>query len=148
LRTHISVQIDEILNARPEGYAVAHQEGHQRVGIRDKIKSSFTKAKKTFKLVFNVIWKLQEFLLPMAASIPFVGAGVTLLSKSIELLVETTKNYYEIFTNVADLFEQIGFFSMRFDMVMEAQKAGTTVHPKFVREQHGRILAVLAGHLE
>jgi hypothetical protein len=43
-----------------------------------------------------MIWKFQEFLMPMATSIPFVGAGVTLLSKSIELLVETTKNYHEI----------------------------------------------------
>jgi hypothetical protein len=29
---------------------------------------------------------------------------------------------------------------MRFDMVMEAQKAGAIVHPKFVSAQHSRIL--------
>lgn len=124
-----------ILEAGLAENAVTDREENRDIRKRDKFRSMLATAKRVFKGVFSVIWKFQEFLMPMASSIPFVGAGVTLLSKSIELLIETTKNYHEIFASAANLFEQVGFFSMRFDLVMEAQKAGATVHPKFVSEQ-------------
>ncbi|RYO26722.1 hypothetical protein AA0113_g12398 [Alternaria arborescens] len=141
-QTQISAKVNKILKAGLAEVVVANRGEHPDIRKRDKIRSMFEKAKTIFFGVFRVIWKFQEFLMPMATSIPFVGAGVTLLSKSIELLVETTKNYHEIFISAANLFEQVGFFSMRFDMVMEAQKAGATVHPKFVQ-----FLSVILKHV-
>lgn len=92
----------------------------------------FKKAKEIFKGVFIVIWKFSDFFMPAATSIPFIGSGVTLMVKAIELLIVTTKDYREIFTKAAELFEQVGFFSMRFDILLEAEKKGAEVHPKFV----------------
>ncbi|KNG51777.1 neutral amino acid permease [Stemphylium lycopersici] len=138
----ISAEVHRILEAGLAENAVTDREENRDIRKRDKFRSMLATAKRVFKGVFSVIWKFQEFLMPMASSIPFVGAGVTLLSKSIELLIETTKNYHEIFASVANLFEQVGFFSMRFDLVMEAQKAGATVHPKFVK-----FLSVILKHI-
>ncbi len=96
------------------------------------LKLGFQRAKTLFQKVFQVIWKFSDFFMPMASSIPFVGSGVTLLAKAIELLIVTTKDYRAIFTKAGELFEQVGFFSMRFEMLMEAERDGARVHVKFV----------------
>ena len=96
------------------------------------LKNGFKRAATIFGKVFQVIWKFSEFFMPMATSIPFVGSGVTLLTKAIELLIVTTKNYRAIFAKAGELFEQVGFFSMRFEMLMEAESAGAKIHAKYV----------------
>lgn len=96
------------------------------------IKDAFQRAKNLFAKVFKVIWSFSEFFLPAAGKIPIVGAGVEFLAKAIDLLIQTTRNYREIFLKAAQLFEQVGFFSMRFEMLMEAENAGAQLHPKYV----------------
>ncbi|XP_014562258.1 hypothetical protein COCVIDRAFT_21733 [Bipolaris victoriae FI3] len=132
-QAHVSVAVNQIFGGGSDKDAVADPEGHHNTRTTEKFKSILTKPKKIFKGVFRVIWKLHAFLEAMASSIPFAGAGVTLVVKSIELLIETTEKYREIFDSAAVMFHEVGFFSMRFDMVMEAQKAGAAVHPKFVK---------------
>ena len=95
-------------------------------------KDIFQRAKNLFAKEFKVIWTFSEFFLPAAGQIPIVGAGVTFLAKAIDLLVQTTKNYRDIFLKAAQLFEQVGFFSIRFEMLMEAENAGAQLHPKYV----------------
>lgn len=70
--------------------------------------------------------------MPIAATIPIIGSGMSFLSQAIQILIDTTKDYRAIFTKAAELFEQVGFFSMRFDMLLEAERDGAKVHPKFV----------------
>ena len=96
------------------------------------VKDAFQRAKNLFAKVFKVIWNFSEFFLPAAGQIPIVGAGVAFLAKAIDSLIQTTKNYREIFLKAAQLFEQVGFFSMRFEMLMEAESAGVQMHPKYV----------------
>lgn len=96
------------------------------------LKRASKKAKQIFKTVFTVLWKFSGFLMPAAATIPIIGSGMSFLSQAIQILIDTTKNYHAIFIKAAELFEQVGFFSMRFDMLMEAERDGATVHSKFV----------------
>jgi hypothetical protein len=128
--THISDEVEKILSV--EDKEDNKDDKDDRDGRRKYIKRIFSNAKKVFSRVFKVIWKFSDFFLPMATSIPFVGSGVTLLTKAIELLIQTTKDYREIFVKAAELFEQVGFFSMRFEMLMEAERDGAKVHQKFV----------------
>ncbi len=95
-------------------------------------KDVFQRAKSLFAKVFKVIWNFSEFFLPAAEQIPIVGAGVSFLAKAIDLLIQTTRNYRDIFLKAAQLFEQVGFFSIRFEMLMEAESAGAQLHPKYV----------------
>ena len=95
-------------------------------------KSAFRRAKSVFERVFQVIWKFSDFFLPAASSIPFIGSGVSFLAKAVEILISTTMNYRAIFIKAAELFEQVGFFSMRFEVLMEAERAGVQIHHKFV----------------
>lgn len=96
---------------------------------------AFHRAKDLFAKVFRVIWKFHEFFLsPVAEGIPLFGSGVTLLTRAIEVLIQATKDYRDIFVKAAELFEQIGFFGMRFEMLMVAESAGVKVPTKFVRE--------------
>ncbi|KAF1918595.1 hypothetical protein BDU57DRAFT_566922 [Ampelomyces quisqualis] len=97
------------------------------------LKRGFAKAKNIFKTVFQVLWKFSGFLMPVAATIPIVGSGMSFLSQAIQILIDTTKSYRAIFAKAAELFEQVGFFSMRFEMLMEAENEGAKVHPKFVQ---------------
>ncbi|KAJ9634907.1 hypothetical protein H2199_008771 [Coniosporium tulheliwenetii] len=108
------------------------------------IKDAFQRAKNLFAKVFKVIWSFSEFFLPAAGKIPIVGAGVEFLAKAIDLLIQTTRNYREIFLKAAQLFEQVGFFSMRFEMLMEAENAGAQLHPKYRQFLH-RIMAHTVG---
>jgi hypothetical protein len=110
-------------------------EPEERHGFFDSktLKRASTKAKQIFKTVFTVLWKFSGFLMPAAATIPIIGSGLSFLSQAIQILINTTKNYHAILEKAAELFEQVGFFSMRFDMLMEAEKDGASVHPKFVR---------------
>ncbi|EUC28197.1 hypothetical protein COCCADRAFT_9383 [Bipolaris zeicola 26-R-13] len=117
-QAHVSAAVNQILGGGSDKDAVADLEGHHNTHTQG---------------VLRVIWKLHAFLEAMASSIPFAGAGVTLVVQCIELLIETTEKYRQIFDGAADMFQEVGFFSMRFDMVMEAQKAGAAVHPKFVK---------------
>ncbi|KAI9758938.1 MAG: hypothetical protein M1840_003621 [Geoglossum simile] len=96
-------------------------------------KDAFERAKDLFQKVFQVIWRFSNFLIPAAEKIPIVGAGVSFLAQAIDLLIQTTKNYRDIFIKAAQLFEQVGFFSMRFEMFMEAQSAGADLPPKYVQ---------------
>lgn len=141
-QAHVSAAVNQILGGGSDKDAVADLEGHHNTRTKEKSKSILTKPKKILKGVLRVIWKLHAFLEAMASSIPFAGAGVTLVVQCIELLIETTEKYRQIFDSVADMFQEVGFFSMRFDMVMEAQKAGAAVHPKFVSEQNSRIFPI------
>jgi hypothetical protein len=128
----ISEEIEKILSVEdPEEDETDPAEPHGPFS-RSRAKKVFKNAKTVFKNVFKVIWKFSEFFMPMATSIPFVGSGVTLMTKAIEILIITTKDYRQIFSKAAELFEQVGFFSMRFDMLMEAEKAGAQVNRKFV----------------
>ncbi|KAH6611841.1 hypothetical protein C7974DRAFT_85673 [Boeremia exigua] len=99
-------------------------------------KDVFQRAKTIFAKVFKVIWNFSEFFLPAAEQIPIVGAGVSFLAKAIDLLIQTTRNYRDIFLKAAQLFEQVGFFSIRFEMLMEAESAGAELHPKFRQFLH------------
>jgi hypothetical protein len=89
--------------------------------------------------MFEVIWKFKDFLLPMATSIPLFGAGITFVTKAIELLIETTQNYRAIFIKAGELFQQVGFFSMRFEMLMEAENTGARINRKYVSAPSDRV---------
>ena len=97
-----------------------------------KVKNAFERAKYIFAKVFKVIWNFWEFFQPAIKEIPFAGAGVEFLAKAIDLLIRATQNYQEIFVKAAQLFEHVGFFSMRFEMLMEAESEGARLHPKYV----------------
>ncbi|EKJ68749.1 hypothetical protein FPSE_11080 [Fusarium pseudograminearum CS3096] len=97
-----------------------------------KVKNAFERAKYIFAKVFKVIWNFWEFFQPAVKEIPIAGAGVEFLAKAIDLLIRATQNYQEIFVKAAQLFEHVGFFSMRFEMLMEAESEGARLHPKYV----------------
>ncbi|KAL6703217.1 hypothetical protein ACN47E_010079 [Coniothyrium glycines] len=129
----IGRQVETILTVDdPRDSQADVQEEHQFFS-KEYLKKGFRRAKNLFQTIFQVIWKFSDFLMPMAQSIPFVGSGVTLLTKAIEILITTTQDYQAIFTKAAEVFEQVGFFSMRFEMLIEAETAGAKVHHKFVQ---------------
>jgi hypothetical protein len=97
-----------------------------------KVKNALERAKYIFAKAFKVIWNFWEFFQPAIKEIPIAGAGVEFLAKAIDLLIRATQNYQEIFVKAAQLFEQVGFFSMRFEMLMEAESEGARLHPKYV----------------
>ncbi|RFN52963.1 neutral amino acid permease [Fusarium flagelliforme] len=109
-----------------------------------KVKSAFERAKYIFAKVFKVIWNFWEFFQPALKEIPFAGAGVEFLAKAIDLLIRATQNYQAIFVKAAQLFEQVGFFSMRFEMLMEAESEGARLHPKYTQFLHS-IMAHMVG---
>ncbi|KAF0639958.1 hypothetical protein FPSE5266_11080 [Fusarium pseudograminearum] len=101
-----------------------------------KVKNAFERAKYIFAKVFKVIWNFWEFFQPAVKEIPIAGAGVEFLAKAIDLLIRATQNYQEIFVKAAQLFEHVGFFSMRFEMLMEAESEGARLHPKYTQFLH------------
>jgi len=108
------------------------EEDTHDVSKRARVRHAFTATKKVFAKIFEVLWNFSGFFLPAAASIPFVGAGVDLLAKAINLLIDTTKNYHEIFQKASQIFEHAGFFSMRFAMLQEAENAGAKLDSRYV----------------
>ncbi|KAJ8118468.1 hypothetical protein OPT61_g548 [Boeremia exigua] len=131
--TRMSEEVNRILNIEDAEEDKADIEEHRSHFSKAYVKKVFKNAKKVFVTVFKVIWKFADFFMPMATSIPFIGSGVTLMTKAIELLIITTKDYREIFAKASELFEQVGFFSMRFEMLIQAQQAGAQLHRKFVQ---------------
>lgn len=75
-QTQISAEVNKILEAGLAEVAVAGWGEHRDIRKRDKIRSMLAKAKIVFKRVFSVIWKFQEFLMPMATSIPLWGLAL------------------------------------------------------------------------
>ena len=124
-------EVERLLSIEDPQDEFEHEERHSLLDPA-YLKRGFKKAKKIFKTVFQVLWKFSGFLMPVAATILIVGSGMSFLSQAIQVLIDTTKDYRAIFTKAAELFEQVGFFSMRFEMLMEAETDGAKVHPKFV----------------
>lgn len=131
LEVRINEQIERLLSVEDPPNDEGSDEGH---GLLDPahLKKGFARAKKLFKNVFKVLWKFSGFVIPAASTIPIIGSGVSFLAQAIGILIDTTAAYRQIFIKAAELFEQVGFFSMRFEMLMEAENAGAKVHPKFV----------------
>lgn len=99
---------------------------------RDFFRDAFRRAKSILERVFKVVWKFADFIMLAAGNMTVIGPGITLIQKAIGVLIEATKNYREIFIKAAELFEQVGFFSMRFEMFMEAEAAGVEMPTTFV----------------
>ncbi|TLD07789.1 hypothetical protein PgNI_10312 [Pyricularia grisea] len=133
LSDRFAERIEEVLAIPPPPHSEA--DDAEKAGLFSKafFTDAFHRAKDLFAKVFRVIWKFHEFFLsPVAEGIPLFGSGVTLLTRAIEVLIQATKDYRDIFVKAAELFEQIGFFGMRFEMLMVAESAGVKVPTKFV----------------
>jgi hypothetical protein len=104
----------------------------ERYAEKAFFKDALRRARGVFSKVLEVIWGFSEFFIPIAIEIPIVGVGVSFLAQAINLLIATTQEYREIFVKAAHLFEQVGFFSLRFEMLMEAESEGAKLHPKYV----------------
>ena len=126
---HAISQIDKPEKEGPE------ESEHYDVLSKEFFKNAFRRARDLFAKVFQVIWRFADFLMPIAEKIPIVGAGVTFLHKAIDLLITATKDYHSIFIKAAELFEQVGFFSMRFEMLMEAENEGVKMNHRFVSDK-------------
>ncbi|CAN9169492.1 unnamed protein product [Alternaria alternata] len=140
LRDRLEREMDEVMAIRNPGKDKSEKSEPVNFLSKAFFKDAFDRAKGIFKEVFKVLWRFSSFLVPAAEKIPIVGAGVSFLVQAIELLIQTTQDYRDIFIKAGQLFVEAGFFTMRFEILMEAQSAGAVLPPQHVHLLN-RILA-------
>ncbi|CAN9168897.1 unnamed protein product [Alternaria alternata] len=131
-RDWLERKMDEVMAIRNPGKDKSEKSESVNFLSKAFFKDAFERAKGLFKEVFKVLWRFSSILTPAAENIPIVGVGVSFLVQAIELLIQTTQNYHAIFIKAGQLFEEAGFFTMRFEILMKAQSAGAVLPPEYV----------------